>query len=350
MAEVHQDFVAGLAERLDIEAGLKEVLVEERHADFVEQVRDELDVEAGLAAILPPELPAELMQEDPEDNDADAGSLQWASRELALMPLPTRLTLRAKYAPQLGAAVRFTLTVGQAYPLDERHIRELREHLDPIFTRHDMDVLWLRYSGLSTYSSAAMTLKHELGQRGWICQTQDRDDEILGFSPETPMLRQKAGRPNRQEAFDQVWELVEMMRTIMPALEPETNAEAVGSNQWGAMVGEFVRQLLDRADEAVATTRGAGRGPEAVHQEIGNVLAELMSHLGCLEQMLNDFIGADLRDVDLAGVPLDGLRWSAATTRWPERWIEQIERDSVPVGDGVFEIHHGTTTHTDTRV
>ena len=46
---------------------------------------------------------------------------------------------------------------------------------------------------------------------------------------------------------------------------------------------------------------------------------------------LNDFTGADLRNADLTGVSLEGLRWSA-TTQWPSDWVEQIEHGSVEGG------------------
>ncbi|MEV0027844.1 hypothetical protein [Nocardia sp. NPDC050793] len=345
MAELHRDFVTGLAERLDIETGLREVLLEERHADFVDQVRDNLDIEAGLAAIIPPELPAELIQEHPED-DADAGSLQWASRELALMPLSTRLTLRAKYAPGLGAAVRDVLTIGQSASLNEGHLRDVRGHLEPIFKPLNVGVIYVNApTGLGRTEAVRMYAE---SLKNFEKSGEDGDADAWFFDALTE-LRQRPGRTSRQEIGDQILHL-QITTPFIAGMGPTRTPDPVGPHQWVAMVGEFVQWMLDRADDAVATASGERRGPEAVHQEISDALAELMSHLGCLEQMLNDFIGADLRDVDLAGVPLNGVRWSAATTRWPEHWIEQIERDSVSIGDGVFEIHYGTTAYTDTRV
>jgi hypothetical protein len=55
-----------------------------------------------------------------------------------------------------------------------------------------------------------------------------------------------------------------------------------------------------------------------------------------------DFTGADLRAVESdEGLSLVGVRWSRET-KWPPGWAERVERDSVPVGDGVFEIRGGT--------
>ncbi|MFD3458863.1 pentapeptide repeat-containing protein, partial [Nocardia fluminea] len=52
--DIHRErFYADLGERLDIEAGLKEVLLTEHHHDLVEKIQENLDIEGGLAAILP---------------------------------------------------------------------------------------------------------------------------------------------------------------------------------------------------------------------------------------------------------------------------------------------------------
>lgn len=62
-----------------------------------------------------------------------------------------------------------------------------------------------------------------------------------------------------------------------------------------------------------------------------------------LRQTVNDLAGADLRHVELAGVDLEGVRWSPAT-RWPEEWRDQIERDSLTVGPDLYEIRPGMNT------
>ncbi len=46
-------FYAELGERLDIEAGLEEVLLGEHHRELVGTIQENLDIEGGLAAILP---------------------------------------------------------------------------------------------------------------------------------------------------------------------------------------------------------------------------------------------------------------------------------------------------------
>jgi hypothetical protein len=53
-----------------------------------------------------------------------------------------------------------------------------------------------------------------------------------------------------------------------------------------------------------------------------------------------DFTSADLRVVSLAGIPLEGIRWSSATL-WPPEWEKQIRAESIEVDDDTFVIRGG---------
>ncbi|MGH3824673.1 MAG: hypothetical protein ACRDRA_17845 [Pseudonocardiaceae bacterium] len=65
---------------------------------------------------------------------------------------------------------------------------------------------------------------------------------------------------------------------------------------------------------------------------------DLSRLLAVLENVVVDFTNADLRAVSLVGVPLEGIRWSSATTLWPPEWEEQIRAESVETDDGNFVI------------
>ncbi len=60
-----------------------------------------------------------------------------------------------------------------------------------------------------------------------------------------------------------------------------------------------------------------------------------------LDRARSDFSQADLRDADLTGLSLEGVRWSRATV-WPPEWAEWVEQASVEVEPGIFEIRGGT--------
>ena len=61
---------------------------------------------------------------------------------------------------------------------------------------------------------------------------------------------------------------------------------------------------------------------------------------------LDDFTTADLADVTLAGVPLDGIYWSVWGTRWPPGFdSERLKAESreVDPGSGIYLVE-GTST------
>jgi hypothetical protein len=64
---------------------------------------------------------------------------------------------------------------------------------------------------------------------------------------------------------------------------------------------------------------------------------ELDRALSGVLYVLNDFTATDLRDVELAELPLGGVLWSD-TTRWPPDVLRRVVRDSVKVRAGVFAI------------
>jgi hypothetical protein len=79
-------------------------------------------------------------------------------------------------------------------------------------------------------------------------------------------------------------------------------------------------------------------------QSFTDELARTIHTLVHFHHLLSDVTGVDLRSADLAGIPLQGLRWSIRT-RWPPKIENQIQRDSVQVADGIFEVDHGDTTY-----
>jgi hypothetical protein len=65
--------------------------------------------------------------------------------------------------------------------------------------------------------------------------------------------------------------------------------------------------------------------------------------IGAIDKVIDavtSVAGADLRSLDLRGIPLEGLRWSNQT-RWPEDWEFYIVENSVEVRPGLFEIRFG---------
>ncbi|MFI9386369.1 hypothetical protein [Kutzneria sp. NPDC052558] len=61
--------------------------------------------------------------------------------------------------------------------------------------------------------------------------------------------------------------------------------------------------------------------------------------LGCnrLSDALTNMTNADLRQANLHGIRLDGLRWSSET-RWPDQWVERIRIYSIEIEPDLYEI------------
>ncbi|MGW5142675.1 hypothetical protein ACWEPH_26760 [Nocardia beijingensis] len=338
--DIHRDqLYTELGERLDIAAGLEEVFLTERHHDLVENIQENLDIEGGLAAILP--APPVLVS---EDQPPMRGSLEWASDALARMPLQARLTLRADYAAKLGFAAReaFALGADLVTPggFDEvaGRIRELLDSRRSPYTQRwkgdSFTQLWrevrnrvVHWHGVSAPSDELRDLVAFVESR-----SDPADEEIV------ELLREVLARPEPSSVEAELAKLLAAHLNARSAAEvPFARDPAV--QEWKAAVADYVSAML-----------ASGRS-EVIPQIVDGVLQmdraiehvqAVADHLAFLEQILNDFVGADLRQVELQGVSLEGLRWSDRTTQWPEDWRERITQDSVHIGADVYEVHHGT--------
>jgi hypothetical protein len=104
-----------------------------------------------------------------------------------------------------------------------------------------------------------------------------------------------------------------------------------------------VDRALDRALEyarSSATNRDDAREFALV---LAGASASASVDAEALHIARSDFTNVDLRDSYPRMADLAGIRWSQST-RWPTGWQERVERVSVPVGDGIFEIHASGTT------
>lgn len=102
---------------------------------------------------------------------------------------------------------------------------------------------------------------------------------------------------------------------------------------------DMYRALVLACDRALALDRALER---AFHRD------ETTKVLINLHRALSDVRNHDLRDIDLAGIFLGGLRWSTQT-RWPPQLEEQIRRDSVEIADNTFQVIARDTIHTLTK-
>ncbi|MCX4529794.1 MULTISPECIES: hypothetical protein [unclassified Streptomyces] len=108
--------------------------------------------------------------------------------------------------------------------------------------------------------------------------------------------------------------------------------------------------LLTPSDDAVAADRSLGA--DIVAQDLADDLEQAYGRAQALaravarvERISSDFVGEDLRHANLNGVPLEGVRWDAATV-WPAEWEERIRRASTPTHDGPGVLVVASDPHT----
>ncbi|MGW5724893.1 hypothetical protein [Nocardia beijingensis] len=312
-----QQFYSELRTKLDVEAGLAEVFLSERHREFTAELRTRLDVEAGLAAIVP--LPP---QGTKLGDDATRGSVAWSNERLAAMPLQDRLSLRALFAPTLGNLARTTLLLVDAPEVPE----SFRDHLQTTLLDR------VKQPETRTYGQ-------RVDERLEVLLELFATERKAGPSPQPLYPDFDIADPADADLGVYILQAKGSTHRSQPSQEDMPSLavfRSVTSRRW--LVG--VLQGIDEKASAIVKQSGSSksRTTESV------LVQRLAAHLEALEQQLNDFIGTDLRNVNLAGLPLEGLRWSIESTRWPENWAEQIKHDSVHLGDGIYEIHYGSHT------
>ncbi|MEV6562300.1 hypothetical protein AB0M22_41715 [Nocardia sp. NPDC051756] len=301
-----QALLSNIAAHLDLEAGLRETLIQVRHVELVTSLRGVLDLEAGLAAIMPA---ARLAPPPPlPDNSLldDAAVLELGPSFQA-MPLMVRLELRHVCAAGMEDAMLQARRMADTFVSTSTH---------PLFQEGGVGSHGWRLS------------EFEIDMYSGIKRLEEGTSRIAELL--SPLLVEE----NSSQLLDGI------DSTAMQWLQRTRLVLRASVRRLGSASQMFRCAVERRAWRPTATwlddARGAAR---TVHKIIDHFARELLN----IEQVLNNFTGEDLRAIDLDGVRLAGVCWSTETL-WPEAWREQIEHDSFPIGDGVFEIRGGTDT------
>ncbi|MFF4442386.1 hypothetical protein [Streptomyces sp. NPDC001621] len=324
---------------LDVEAGLREILLQSRPAAMVDDLDAVLDIEAGLREVLPTNPPAHSAQ--PHPSTAEAGSPSAEQLFQSVSP-QSRIRLRAHPAVRRPHRILvLALTIDRALDHDVTLARDLVRTRDLALT-----------SDLASDFDRARALVHDLvsavdGTRALVHDLVDALQYDL-----TRARTRVSGR---------------YLRARIAALKSDsTLAMALVNNldSASALARGLANDLgLDRSrtsDPAVglasklsrfrASARAfVNRRAEEVRQAISNVLGQELSWLGgdLVDSFLSDFTTSDLRNADLSGTHLDGVRWSVSGTRWPSSVdIEDLKTHSeeTPAGSGIWTVRSGTAT------
>lgn len=340
---------------LDIDAGLAEARLPGLQHALVDALEDVIDVESGLAAIVGGGARADRI-----DVRGAGSDLSRFASDIATAPPSERLAARS-WLPlpelaQVGKIAELELQALQA----ARELEEIsKAHLDgddfAIFTSaladqrghaaqiidalvaeagrgatkvldlttaitRDPDLDHDRSYALDHALSRARTLEHNLGMlQTWMA---GRSGERVKYWASKMWLREVCGYAR---LLDQslTGALARCLNHTRHCVSDEAMRQALAGDVSHVMALDLVDKTCEVRDRRRAElVRSVADAVDAVVQAASQV------------------VGADLSDVDLRGVPLEGLRWSS-TTRWPPDWEAWVHRNSVSVGRDLYAIRAG---------
>ncbi|MGW0649415.1 hypothetical protein ACWD4T_11470 [Streptomyces umbrinus] len=332
-----------LGDVLDVEAGLREVLLQSSHDTMVNRLDAVLDVEAGLAAVLPGTGPTE----------------QWPEPAVSLPQAPTMEQLLSRVSPRVRIALRVHPDVVAGCEALEtletaapgwRDIQPYVRLLDDALSGREADYEAARhFSG--KLDRAAERLCHVLEEvkgflrHGFVESLDEVLLEIRHISRKLADASALAGELASRRGADGGSGIRRAQARRAAREAAEHLSEAV--NRARRLVDDL-GDLVQRGDWAVRHL--SAEGPEHMRKVLARRSG--LQNFPTLEfaevrTFLDDFTAADLRTAVLADIDLAGVRWSTATTRWPEAMdVEDLKARSeeIPPGSGIFTVRSGTAT------
>ncbi|AYV32917.1 hypothetical protein EES41_39790 (plasmid) [Streptomyces sp. ADI95-16] len=319
LAAQHSNLIGAVTGFLDLEAGLAEVSLYAHHDNLVQGLGQALDMESSLAAILPAQTTV------PAHEDAAPVGTESAARDpdlqmhIAALDHRTRLILRNHPVFAARATLeRLTGVLTHAGDLVrdfggdaalDRAFRSARArsaaHFDYLVRE------------LANAFDRVFHLAHDVARE--IAHTGARDLDVvhdLGF--------------DLDRAIDRTRELA---RDLDPNRAPLPT-----------VIRALARARALNLDRALSATHDLAHdlGQAAAHLLGLEVVDGRAARM--LQDLLDDFTQADLRGVDLTHVDLEGVRWSAHTTRWPATMdMERLCHRSREIGIGIYVVERGTT-------
>jgi hypothetical protein len=299
MSDWLEGLTESLDELLDVEAGLRDVLFASRHQTMVQALEDVLDVEAGLDDILP------ITDDRPfKSVKKPAVALTAWATEFAHTPVHERILLRSQ------------LPMGELHNVNVIALaREKCRQIGITLARDPRPSSALARSlggDLADLLSVAFDLDH----------ARDLVRDFTLVTVDLALAR-------------------DLIRDIDLALAQgldRTRTRALGRARHADRELDVVYRSFRSLDLALADDLG-----RKVNESVSNT--GLSAAIRSILDAVSDVIDADLRNVDLDGIPLVGLRWSRRT-QWPPGWRDKIHSASLEITPGIFEVRGGISDAT----
>ncbi|MGV9676385.1 hypothetical protein ACWDSJ_13980 [Nocardia sp. NPDC003482] len=292
LTEQYDRLLRDIEEGLDIEAGLRAILLSGKYDAMAKDLDSILDVESGLAAILS-DSPHFFASRMPSTDE-----VLGLNQELQLLSWMDRLRLNASCREPLLRAM-----VG---------VHRLADGFDSLLRREG-----LLADGVERRRVISEVSSYEL------LQAVERLNDGLD--------------DNVFDAFREAVELTEQRANI------EFDLGVAWINN--------THEVLWRSGRKIISRLGCLRSLAGGRQNVSHWFDEVKHHcrylraqlydysrdLQFLAEILTDFTHADFTEANLHDVELDGVRWSDDTL-WPDSWRDHVSQRSFVASPGVFEV------------
>ncbi|MEU6071434.1 hypothetical protein ABZ864_45110 [Streptomyces sp. NPDC047082] len=330
LAQHQHALTHALDDLLDIEAGLREILLHSHHDTATDNLDTVLDTEAGLAAILPttPQTPPA----GPHDTPHHHTDTTAAEEILRTLSPADRMTLRnhpdVEKASQALASARDLdrdLARVRARDLARALARDLARAL-----AGDLDLALAR--ALHRDRDLARDLDRARDLHRTLALDLDLDRDLdrardLYRALHRALTRARVLAGDRDLALD-------LDRALARTLDLDRALDLA------------LYRTLDRDHAHVIIV-------EVLTAEVGRAIGLALRReppaldKDSLHTLLDDFTTADLSNADLTGADLGGVHWSEHTTQWPlDIDVEDLKThsDETPPGSGTWIVRFGTAT------
>lgn len=302
-----------LSSHLDVEAGLREILLQSRYDGRVDDLVTVMDVEAGLADI--------VASGRRTSNDADGARASDQSPEHSVTCYLRSVDVRARLTVRTEPALAALLA-----PMDSLH-------------HHAWE--------LETAATAFRIGLADTGNRS-LTPTQGAQVVIEEASDSVRSVWSRAAPHTGyfHACVRALESLAEAERVAAIATARDSGASAAGRGRAKAQM------LLDALDDVAPVVRALSTAFEShVRLTVGRMLGRGPVPEGApLTRLLNDFTDCDLQSVDLNGLELGGVCWSENGTAWPagvDLGELKARSDEAPPGSGRYVIRSGSATVND---
>ncbi|AYG78495.1 hypothetical protein DWB77_00602 [Streptomyces hundungensis] len=350
-----------LGSHLDVDAGLREILLQQHHDASVEDMRRLTDTEAGLAAILKDATASKSVAQTPLSQNlalGEAADRVWSSALEgslhSLVAAEDRMRLRG--FPSVSALLQCTefawhfcvdltqLNQPQPYPWGHEllpRLISLVAFIGRVVPDRELVQVDETMSLLDEVTSMVGAYPNELVQVAFNHAMKQATEHALHLALLiVPLLSRPTGNPpvllSTQSA--QLTVSVRKARNVLAHSFPSHRSYGNGRGD-----AELLAETLRTAKGLSAVCVSALRAE--IEERLDMSLPELSGE--ALHCLLSDFTTADLGSAHLDGIDLTGVRWSERETRWPPLTdVEElrIQSEETPAGSGLFIVRTGTAT------